>query len=82
MHEFAREGRRASTSVENPTYPDTRYITDLVAPGVVNAIDRGHPARGRRPRPHPGDSVRGQYADARQVLSLATWRRSAWTPTT
>ena len=81
MHEFAREGRRASTSVKDPADPDT-YVTDLAAPDVVNtmleAALRAVADHGRIPE----DSVRGQYADAPQVLSSATWRRSAWTPTT
>jgi transaldolase len=28
----------ASTGVKNPDYPDTRYVTELVAPGVVNTM--------------------------------------------
>jgi transaldolase len=28
----------ASTGVKDPRYPDTRYVTDLVAPGVVNTM--------------------------------------------
>ena len=28
----------ASTSVKDPAYPDTRYVTGLVAPGVVNTM--------------------------------------------
>jgi len=59
----------ASTSVKNPAYPDTRYVTDLVAPGVVNTMPeatlRAVADHGRIPE----DSVRGHYADARQVLS-------------
>jgi transaldolase len=58
----------ASTSVKNPTYPDTRYVTDLVAPGVVNTMpeatlravaDHGHV---------PADSIRHHYDEARQVI--------------
>jgi len=58
----------ASTSVKDPSYPDTRYVVDLVAPGVVNTMpestlravaDHGHV---------PADSVREHYDDARQVL--------------
>jgi transaldolase len=58
----------ASTSVKNPAYPDTRYVTELVAPGVVNTMpeatlravaDHGHV---------PADSVRGRYGDAQHVL--------------
>jgi len=59
----------ASTSVKDPAYPDTRYVTDLVAPGVVNTMPE---ATLRAVADHgrvPGDSVRGHYADAQQVLS-------------
>ncbi|HEY7144237.1 MAG TPA: transaldolase [Streptosporangiaceae bacterium] len=58
----------ASTSVKDPSYPDTRYVVELVAPGVVNTMpeatlrdvaDHGHV---------PADSVRGHYEDSRQVL--------------
>jgi transaldolase len=72
---LAAEGARpqrplwASTSVKDPAYPDTRYVTDLVAPGVVNTMPE---ATLRAVADHgriPDDSVRGHYADARQVLS-------------
>jgi transaldolase len=59
----------ASTSVKDPAYPDTRYVTDLVAPGVVNTMPE---ATMRAVADHgriPEDSVRGYYAEARQVLS-------------
>jgi transaldolase len=59
----------ASTSVKDTAYPDTRYVTDLVAPGVVNTMPE---ATLRAVADHgriPDDSVRGHYADARQVLS-------------
>ncbi len=59
----------ASTSVKDPAYPDTRYVTDLVAPDVVNTMPeatlRAVADHGRIPE----DPVRGHYADARQVLS-------------
>ena len=58
----------ASTSVKDPAYPDTRYVTDLVAPGVVNTMPE---ATLRAVADHgrvPADSVRGHYADAQQVL--------------
>ena len=59
----------ASTSVKDPAYPDTRYVTGLVAPGVVNTMPeatlRAVADHGRIPE----DSVRGHYAEARQVLS-------------
>jgi transaldolase len=72
---LAAEGARpqrplwASTSVKDPAYPDTRYVTDLVAPGVVNTMPE---ATLRAVADHgqvPADSVRGHYQDARQVLS-------------
>jgi len=59
----------ASTSVKDPAYPDTRYVTDLVAPGVVNTMPE---ATLRAVADHgqiPEDSVRDHDGDARQVLS-------------
>jgi transaldolase len=59
----------ASTSVKDPAYPDTRYVTDLVAPGVVNTMPE---ATLRAVADHgrvPADSVRGHCQDAQQVLS-------------
>ncbi len=58
----------ASTSVKDPAYPDTRYVVDLVAPGVVNTMpeatlrlvaDHGHV---------PADSVHEHYDESQQVL--------------
>jgi transaldolase len=59
----------ASTSVKDPAYPGTRYVTELVAPGVVNTMPE---ATLRAVADHgriPADSVRDHYQDARQVLS-------------
>ncbi len=59
----------ASTSVKDPAYPDTRYVTGLVAPDVVNTMPE---ATLRAVADHgeiPDDSVRGHYAEARAVLS-------------
>ncbi len=58
----------ASTSVKDPAYPDTRYVTELVAPDVVNTMPE---ATLRAVADHgqiPADSVRGHYRDARHVL--------------
>ncbi len=58
----------ASTSVKDPAYPDTRYVTDLVAPGVVNTMPE---ATLRAVADHgqiPADSIRDHYDDAQQVL--------------
>jgi transaldolase len=58
----------ASTSVKDPAYPDTRYVTDLVAPGVVNTMPE---ATLRAVADHgqvPADSIHGHYDEAQQVL--------------
>jgi transaldolase len=58
----------ASTGVKNPDYPDTLYVTELVAEGVVNTMpektleatfDHGVIA---------GDTITGNYADAHDVF--------------
>lgn len=58
----------ASTGVKNPDYPDTLYVTELVAPDTVNTmpaktleatVDHGEVT---------GDTVTGGYAEAQQVL--------------
>jgi transaldolase len=59
----------ASTSVKDPGYPDTRYVVDLVAPGVVNTMPE---ATLRLVADHgqvPADSVHGHYDQSREVLS-------------
>jgi transaldolase len=59
----------ASTSVKDPAYPDTMYVTKLVAPGVVNTMPE---ATLRAVADHgqiPADSVRAHYQDAQQVLT-------------
>jgi len=59
----------ASTSVKDPAYPDTRYVTDLVAPGVVNTMPETTLRAVADHGDIPEDSIRGHYAEARQVLS-------------
>jgi transaldolase len=58
----------ASTSTNDPAYPDTRYVVDLVAPGVVNTMPE---ATLRAVADHgrvPTDSIREHYPWAQQVL--------------
>ena len=58
----------ASTSVKDPAYPDTRYVTDLVGPGVVNTMPE---ATLRAVAGHgqvPADSIHGHYDESQQVL--------------
>ncbi|MCZ2402665.1 transaldolase [Paenarthrobacter sp. Z7-10] len=59
----------ASTGVKDPAYPDTMYVTGLVAPDVVNTMpektldatfDHAHIT---------GDTVTGSYDDANTVLN-------------
>jgi transaldolase len=58
----------ASTSTKDPAFPDTYYVTELVAPGVVNTMPE--------PTIHAvadhgeirGDTVRGRYQEAKQVF--------------
>ena len=58
----------ASTSTKDPSYEDTMYVVDLVAPGTVNTMPE--------PTIHAvadhgritGETIRPNYADAHQVL--------------
>jgi transaldolase len=58
----------ASTGVKDPAYPDTVYVTELVAPGTVNTMPE---ATLRATEDHgviAGDTVRGRYEQARADL--------------
>jgi len=58
----------ASTSTKDPAYSDTRYVVDLVAPGVVNTMPE---ATLRLVADHgqvPADSVHGTYEESQEVL--------------
>jgi transaldolase len=72
--DVARQGARpqrplwASTGVKDPAYPDTLYVTELVADGTVNTMpgptleavfDHGRIT---------GDTIHGRYDSARQTL--------------
>src|SRR5215470_4047403 len=59
----------ASTSVKDPVYPDTRYVVDLVAPGVVNTMPESTLRAVARHGQVPADSIRAHYGEARQVLN-------------
>jgi transaldolase len=58
----------ASTSVKDPAYPDTRYVDDLVATGVVNTMPeatlRAFADHGRVPT----EPIQDHYGEARQVI--------------
>jgi transaldolase len=58
----------ASTSVKDPAYDDTRYVTGLVAPGVINTMPEATLNAVADHGDIPGDSIHGTYADSRAVL--------------
>jgi transaldolase len=58
----------ASTSTKDPTYPDTRYVVDLVARGVVNTMPEATLRAVADPAVVPGDSIRSHYDDAQQTI--------------
>ena len=59
----------ASTGVKNPAYPDTRYITELVAPGVVNTMPQATMDAVFDHGQIPDNSITGSYEDAQRVLN-------------
>jgi transaldolase len=58
-----------STSVKNPAYPDTRYVSDLIAPDVVNTMPEATLRAFAEHGQVVADSIRPHYDDARQALS-------------
>ncbi len=54
--------------MKDPAYPDTRYVVDLVAPGVVNTMPEGTLQAVADHGVIPEDSIRGYYAGAQRVL--------------
>jgi transaldolase len=58
----------ASTSTKDPSLPDTIYVTELVAPGVVNTMPEATIQATFDHGVIPTDSIRGSYAVAQKVL--------------
>jgi transaldolase len=58
----------ASTSTKDPTLPDTIYVAELVAPGTVNTMPEATLQATFDHGEIPTDSVRGHYAEAKDVL--------------
>jgi transaldolase len=58
----------ASTGVKDPQYDDTRYVMDLVAPGVVNTMPEATLDAVYDHGVFRGETIRPFYADAKQVL--------------
>ncbi|MGH3345021.1 MAG: transaldolase, partial [Carbonactinosporaceae bacterium] len=58
----------ASTGVKDPAYDDTRYVVDLVGPGVVNTMPEPTIEAVADHGQLRGDTVRPYYGDARAAL--------------
>jgi transaldolase len=58
----------ASTSVKDPAYDDTRYVTGLVASAVVNTMPEATLNAVADHGDVPGDSIHGTYDQSRAVL--------------
>jgi transaldolase len=58
----------ASTGVKDPSYPDTMYVTGLVAPGVVNTMPEKTLDATFDHGVVTGDTITGSYAAANKVL--------------
>ena len=58
----------ASTAVKDPAYPDTRYVVDLVAPGVDSTMPEATLEAVADHARVPADSIHGNYEAAEQVL--------------
>ncbi len=58
----------ASTGVKDPAYDDTRYVVELVAPGVVNTMPEATLEAVADHGQIRGDTIRPYYGEAQQVL--------------
>ncbi|MBN6189576.1 MULTISPECIES: transaldolase [Microbacterium] len=59
----------ASTGVKDPALPDTLYVTELVAPGVVNTMPEKTLEATFDHGVVTGDTITGGYDEARQVFA-------------
>lgn len=62
----------ASTGVKNPAYPDTKYVTELIAPGVVNTMPEKTLLAFADHGEVPGDQVSGATEQARRTFDALT----------
>ena len=58
----------ASTSTKDPAYPDTMYVVELVAPGVVNTMPESTIMAMADHGKLRGDTVHGTYEQSRKVF--------------
>jgi transaldolase len=59
----------ASTSVKDPSFADTMYVTELAAPGTVNTMPEATMHATREHGKLHGDAIRGTYDESRQVFA-------------
>jgi transaldolase len=59
----------ASTSVKDPSFADTLYVTELAAPGTVNTMPESTIRATADHAQLHGDAIRGTYAESRQVFA-------------
>jgi len=58
----------ASTGVKDPAYPDTMYVTELVAPNCVNTMPEKTLQAAADHAEVTGDTITGRYEEAAAVL--------------
>ncbi len=58
----------ASTGVKNPAYPDTKYVTELIAPGVVNTMPENTLLALADHGEVPGEQVSGDVEQAHRTF--------------
>ncbi len=58
----------ASTGVKNPAYPDTKYVTELIAPGIVNTMPEKTLLALADHGEVPGDQVSGTAEQAQRTF--------------
>jgi transaldolase len=71
LHEAGARPQRplwASTGVKNPEYPDTKYVTELIAPGVVNTMPEKTLLALADHGEVPGDQVSGTAEASQRVF--------------
>jgi transaldolase len=58
----------ASTSTKDPAYPDTMYVVELVAPGIVNTMPESTIMAVADHGEIRGDTIHGTYEQSRKVF--------------
>jgi transaldolase len=58
----------ASTGVKDPSYPDTLYVTELIAPGIVNTMPEATLQAVYDHGVIEKDTIRSHYAESQEVL--------------